>query len=161
MLVIIAGAGRFFQVPTVRLAVGMAGGAVLLLMGIQLLFAARKSKGTSDDSDSRHPFVIGIVLTGANPYFLIWWATVGLALATQAVQWGAVAFVLFAIIHWLCDLVWLEALSLASYKGIELLGQRVQQIVLTVCGLMLLGFGCLFLYDATISLLTLPTNLPA
>ena len=77
--------------------------------------------------------MIGIILTGANPYFLVWWATVGLALTTQAVELGLLAFALFSVVHWLCDLVWLEALSLASHKGTELLGGRVQRIVL--CGL--------------------------
>jgi len=148
MLVIIAGAGRLFEVEGVKLGIGLAGGAFLLLMGVQLLLAARKASSEMQVADARHPFLVGIVLTGANPYFLIWWATVGLALATQAVELGMIAFVLFAVIHWLCDLVWLELLSLASHKGTELLGGRIQQIVLVVCGLMLLGFGCKFLYDA-------------
>ena len=148
MLVIVAGAGKLFELESVKLAIGLAGGAFLLLMGVQLLIAARRGNAGPGVSDRRHPFLIGIVLTGANPYFLIWWATVGLALATQAVELGVAAFVLFAVIHWLCDLVWLEMLSLASHKGTELLGGRIQQIVLVICGVMLLGFGCSFLYEA-------------
>lgn len=153
MLIIIAGAGRLFEIEAVRIGIGLAGGAVLLMMGIQLLAAARKPPSESEVSDGRHPFWTGIVLSGANPYFLIWWATVGLALATQAVELGIIAFVLFAVIHWLCDLVWLEALSLASHQGTELLGGRLQQIVLVVCGVMLIFFGGKFLHDAGGSLL--------
>ena len=97
----------------------------------------RKSPGSSSPSS--------VVLTAANPYFLIWWATVGLALATDAVSFGVLAFVLFGILHWLCDLIWLEILSLASYTGTEVLGGRLQQGVLVVCGIMLLGFGAMFL----------------
>lgn len=148
MLVIIAGAGKLFELEAVKLVVGLAGGAFLLLMGVQLLTAARKTANNAEVSDGRHPFLIGVVLTGANPYFLIWWATVGLALATQAAELGIVAFALFAVIHWLCDLVWLEALSLASHQGTELLGGHIQPMVLVVCGVTLLGFGCKFLYDA-------------
>lgn len=158
MLVIIAGAGRLFELEGVKLGIGLAGGAFLLLMGVQLLLAARKTNGEMEVADARHPFLIGIVLTGANPYFLIWWATVGLALATQAVELGIIAFALFAVIHWLCDLVWLEVLSLASHKGTELLGGRVQQVVLVICGLMLLGFGCKFLYNAGSCLLGTASN---
>jgi threonine/homoserine/homoserine lactone efflux protein len=113
-----------------------------------LLLARDASTGESHLDDRRNPFVIGIVLTGANPYFLIWWAIVGLALITQAVELGLLAFALFAVVHWLCDLVWLEALSLASHKGTELLGGRVQRIVLLVCGTMLVVFGVKFLVDA-------------
>jgi threonine/homoserine/homoserine lactone efflux protein len=148
LLIIIAGAGRLFEVRAVKLTIGAAGGVVLLLMGVQLLIAVRKATANSSGSDARHPLLTGIILTGANPYFLIWWATVGLALATRAAELGMIAFVLFAIVHWLCDLMWLEALSLASHKGVELLGDRVQQIVQIVCGLMLLGFGGMFIYDA-------------
>jgi len=148
VLVIIAGAGKLFELEPVRLAIGLAGGVFLWIMGVQFVNAARKATNDPEVSNGRHPFVTGIVLTGANPYFLLWWATVGLALATQAVELGILAFALFALIHWLCDLAWLEALSVASFKGTELLGQRVQRALLLVCGIMLLGFGCQFLYDA-------------
>ena len=153
MLVIIAGAGEVFQREPVRLGIGLAGGLFLLLMGVQLLRAVPGAAEETEASDGRHPFLTGIVLSGGNPYFLIWWATVGLALATQAVELGILAFALFAVVHWLCDLVWLEALSWASHQGTRLLGGRLQQVVLVLCGLMLLAFGANFLYDAGCGLL--------
>jgi threonine/homoserine/homoserine lactone efflux protein len=148
MLVILAGAGAFFQLDSVRIAIGLAGGAVLIAMGMPLLLAGRGSKDERPPAEGRHPFLTGIILTGANPYFLVWWATVGLALTTQAVEIGLVAFALFTVVHWLCDLVWLEALSLASHKGTELLGDRVQRIVNHICGVALVVFGVTFLVDA-------------
>ena len=153
MLVIIAGAGKLFEIEGVQPAIGLVGGLFLLLMGVQLLADVRREASDAKGADGRHPFVIGVILTGANPYFLLWWATIGLALATKAVELGMLAFVVFGIIHWLCDLVWLEALSLASHKGTELLGGRLQQVVSIVCGVTLLGFGCSFLYDAGYALL--------
>ncbi len=153
MLLIVAGAGAVFQLPSMKLGIGLAGGAFLLFMGIQLLGTVRKATDVEYDADGRHPFVTGVVLTAANPYFLIWWATVGLALATDAVSFGILAFVLFGLLHWLCDLIWLEILSFASFKGTEILGGRLQQIVLLVCGIMLLGFGAMFLKDACFGLL--------
>jgi threonine/homoserine/homoserine lactone efflux protein len=153
MLLIVAGAGAVFEVPAVKLGIGLAGGAFLLFVGVQLLMAVRTAADIEDRSEGRHPFVIGLVLTAANPYFLIWWATVGLALATEAVSYSPLAFVLFAAIHWLCDLVWLEILSFGSHKGTEVLGGRLQQAVLLVCGLMLLGFGVMFLQDSYLNLL--------
>lgn len=148
MVIIIAGAGKLFEKDAVRISVGLAGGVFLVLMGVQFLLLLRKDSDGPDVAQQRHPFVTGIVLTGANPYFLVWWATVGLALATQAVELGMLAFLLFAVVHWLCDLVWLEALSLASFKGAELFGRHTQRWVLAVCGIMLLGFGGKFLIDA-------------
>jgi threonine/homoserine/homoserine lactone efflux protein len=152
LMVIVAGAGRLFKIEAVQVTVGLAGGVFLLAMGVQLLAAARAVTNDTEVADERHPFLTGILLTGANPYFLIWWATVGLALAMEAAELGVFAFALFAVVHWLCDLVWLEALSLASHKGTELLGNRVQKIVLATCGIMLLGFGCKFVFDVGIRL---------
>jgi threonine/homoserine/homoserine lactone efflux protein len=98
------------------------------------------------------PVIAGIVLTASNPYFLIWWATVGLALATDATKFGLYAFALFAIVHWLVDLLWVTALSLASFHGTTLLGPKSLTIILKICAAAMLLFALFFLYSS-ISLL--------
>jgi len=143
-----AGIGSFLESSTARVGIGLAGGVVLILMGVQLLLSLGKPSVGSAAPAQRHPLVIGVVLTAANPYFLVWWATVGLALATQAMAFGALMLALFAIVHWLCDLGWLEVLSVAGFEGSEVFGRRAQTIVSAVCGLVLVGFGAKFLYDA-------------
>jgi threonine/homoserine/homoserine lactone efflux protein len=153
MLLIVAGAGAVFQVPSIKLGIGLAGGAFLLFMGSQMLASVPAARTIDNQTEQRHPFLTGVVLTAANPYFLLWWATVGLALATEAVSFSIMVFVLFAVLHWLCDLIWLEILSYASHKGTEVLGGRLQQVVLLVCGIMLLVFGVVFLRDAGLGLL--------
>ena len=93
-------------------------------MGLQLLLSLRQQNNQVEAPVQRRPLVIGIVLTAANPYFLVWWATVGLRMATGALALGCVVRVRFAIIHWLCDLGWLKVLSMAGFKGSEIFGQR-------------------------------------
>lgn len=88
------------------------------------------------------------MLSAGNPYFLFWWATVGLALATTATGMGIWAFALFAVVHWLCDFVWLGALSWASFKGTGLFGASIQRIVLVICAVALFFFGLFFIYNA-------------
>ena len=149
MLLVLTGVGTMIQSNTARIIIGFAGGAFLVLMGAQMLVAVRKHEDPAAALDRGHPLRDGVVLSGANPYFLIWWATIGLALTMQAVELGVLAFVLFVIVHWLCDLVWLELLSLASFKGSKLFGKRTQSIVLTVCGVSLLLFAVGFIIDAT------------
>ena len=90
----------------------------------------------------------GTFLSGSNPYFLLWWATVGLALATQAVSLGIMAFVIFVIVHWLLDLIWLEILSQSAHRGARAVSPKGQQVVLGVCGAALLFFGGKFLLEA-------------
>jgi threonine/homoserine/homoserine lactone efflux protein len=148
ILLLVVGVGSFFQSTAVRTGIGLAGGAVLLLMGAQLFLSLRTERAESEVLLQRHPLVIGIVVTGVNPYFLVWWATVGLALVTKAGEFGALALLLFAVVHWLCDLGWLEVLSVVGHKGTEVFGRRAQLMVSAACATVLLGFGLKFLYDA-------------
>jgi len=152
MIVIVLGMDKIFKLTHTRIIIGLAGGAFLLLMAFQMLAGARAAQDPAAKPAKRTPLLAGVVLSAGNPYFLLWWATVGLTLATTAKGLGIWAFALFAIVHWLCDLIWLEALSWASFKGSTLLGPRCQQIVLLVCSAALFSFGVYFIYNATGSL---------
>ncbi len=149
---LVLGVGRFLGSTAARTGIGLAGGTALVLMGVQLLSSIRRSTAGEAAPLQRRPLVIGIVLTAANPYFLVWWATVGLALATRAAEYGVLMLPLFAVVHWLCDLVWLEVLSLLGFKGSEAFGQGAAKMISGVCGLVLLGFGAKFLYDAGVGI---------
>ena len=148
MVVIILGMGQFFELPKVQIAIGLAGGVFLILMAIQGLLSLRARTDTEPRTVTGNPILAGIVLSIGNPYFLLWWATVGLALATQATKWGIWAFALFALAHWSVDLVWLQILSWASFKGSVLLGPKGQRIVQAICAAALLVFGVFFIYNA-------------
>jgi threonine/homoserine/homoserine lactone efflux protein len=152
IFLLVVGVGRFLESPASRAGIGLAGGVVLLLMGLQLLLSLRNPNADAAVPAQRHPLVIGIVLTAANPYFLVWWATVGLALATKAVEFGVLMVGLFAIVHWLCDLGWLEVLSIAGFQSAQVFGKHSQRIISGVCAAMLLGFGMKFVYDAAIGM---------
>jgi threonine/homoserine/homoserine lactone efflux protein len=147
ILLLASGLGTFLQSQGIRAAIGLAGGALLMLMGLQLLASLRSLDANSTCSVERHPLWIGIVLSGANPYFLLWWATVGLTLTGQAMQFGILTLVLFALAHWMCDLGWLEVLSFLGFKGSSL-GAGGQKAIAIVCAVVLLGFGLKFVHDA-------------
>jgi hypothetical protein len=78
---------------------------------------------------------------------------VGLGLAITATKFGLYAFALFAIVHWLVDLLWVTALSLASFHGTTLFGPKVQRRVIEVCAGAMLLFGLFFLYKAGVLLI--------
>jgi threonine/homoserine/homoserine lactone efflux protein len=148
ILLLAAGVGAFVKSAQVQAGIGLAGGLFLLFMGVQLLRSLRRSGEDAEPPAERHPVLTGIVLSAANPYFLAWWAMVGLALILGALEFGLFALALFAAIHWLCDLGWLELLSVAGFKGSDVFGKRAQTAVSAVCAVVLLGFGAKFLFDA-------------
>ena len=158
MVVIILGMGNYFKLTKVQIAIGLAGGVFLILMAAQSLLSLHSKADAQPKALANKPIMAGIILTATNPYFLLWWATVGLALATRATRWGIWAFALFALAHWSVDLVWLQILSWASFKGSTLLGPRIQQIVLLICSLALFAFGLFFIFTASSSLIEIVTT---
>ena len=148
LIILVAQVERFLQNGSARIGIGLAGGAFLVWMAAQILLGLRKPMQAGPPQRERAPLVSGIVLSAGNPYFLLWWATVGLALAAEARLWGIGALGAFAVIHWLCDLAWLEAMSLATFKGARFLGERVHKAFLGFCAAAILLFGEKFLYDA-------------
>jgi len=149
MILIVCGMDVILKSQVTQIVIGLVGGGLLLFMAYQTeVSIANLSKEQKVKSNHR-PVLTGIVLTAGNPYFLLWWATVGLAMATAASKFGIWAFVMFAIIHWLCDCVWLHILSLAGFHGSKLMGIKLQKIVLVVCAVALLFFGIYFIWRAS------------
>lgn len=147
ILLLAAGLGTVLKAQAFRMVISLAGGGLLVLMGVQLLVSLRRGQTAEKASLQRHPFWIGLALSGANPYFLLWWATVGLTMTSQAMDLGLLVLALFALVHWLCDFVWLEILSQAGFKGSQLCGRRSQAAISLVCAIVLIAFGAKFLLN--------------
>jgi len=151
MILLVLGLGPFFQHDAFATSVGLAGGAVLLWMAVGLLRSLRRG-GAQDATPERlqeaSPFMAGVMMTAGNPYFIVWWATVGATLVFGAWGYGVWQFAVFAVVHWSLDLIWYYFLSSAAFKGTKLLGDRFLKGISLVAGLMLLYFGVRFLVDA-------------
>lgn len=149
MAAIFFGAGMLFQHLPVKIGIGFAGGVILLWMGAGMLrdFDLVRAPG-GESSGSRSPLAAGALLSLANPYFLIWWATAGAALISQSMKFGVIGFALLAGVHWSCDLVWYYFLSAMSFRGGRFFGQGLQRGVFIVCGLALFYFSGFFVMSA-------------
>lgn len=130
--------------PAVKVVVGVAGGVVLIWMGIGMLRTKPQAFG------ERREVASGCVLAGmsttlANPYLLVWWATVGAALVASASAWGLWGVAAFGVAHWLCDLGWLSIVSWGVFSSRRFWTPAVHRTLLLVCGILLLGFGVYFI----------------
>jgi threonine/homoserine/homoserine lactone efflux protein len=154
MILIVLGADRVLNARLFQIAVGLAGGMVLLYMGLQMFRDSGKGLGQADtNSRPGNPIVTGFVLSASNPFFLIWWAAVGLSLAMRAKELGVLAFVLFTVTHITCDIVWLEILSQASFRGAKVLSDKAFATVLKICAVVLLYFAGVFFWSSLRTLL--------
>lgn len=147
MVALFFGAGYLFGIPYVRPAVGLAGGLFLLYMAVGM-FRSLRNGDINPAGERRSPVVAGMVLSAANPYFLIWWVTVGITWLVQSAGYGMAGLVIFMIVHWLCDLVWCWFLSALSNRGGRFFGRVFQKAIFAVSGAALLFFGGKFLYEA-------------
>jgi len=154
MALIVLGLGPFLERPLVSGIIGVAGAAVLFWMGSGLLRSLRTRQSSAVRRESS-PFVAGILMTAANPYFLVWWATVGATLVFRAWEFGLWQFLVFAVVHWSLDFGWDYFLSAASYRGVNVLGERFLHGVSLVSGILLIAFGVKFLWDGWSTLASL------
>lgn len=146
MIAVFLGAGQLFSLPAFKLFVGIVGGLFLLYMGAGMLQSVRQTD-IKISQDKRSPLALGIILTIGNPYFLVWWATIGAILVFRSVEFGLLGFVLFSITHWLCDLIWYFILGALAFKGGQFFGKWFQKAVFVVCGIALLFFGGKLIFD--------------
>jgi len=149
MILIFYGFGYLIEYPYVKEVIGITGGIFLLLLGISMLRSINSE--INMNKYGRSPVVAGILLTIGNPYFIIWWATVGATLIMKSATYGIFWFAVFAVLHWLCDFIWDYFLSILSFKGGKFFGKKFQKISFVVCGLFLLFFSGKFIYDAIVT----------
>ena len=149
---IIFGLGFVFEHHIAKIVIGLVGGAYLLWMGFEMFKEIKNYHESRPPFNPKGPIMTGLILSASNPYFLLWWATVGLNLAKDAAGLGYIAIILFAMVHSLCDMGWLEILSFTSYKGTKFLNEKSQRIVLGVCAAAIIFFGIYFILKSLLSL---------
>jgi len=144
ILLIYFGFARFFENSVVQLVLSIAGGAMIIWLGYGM-FRAR-AEVVHQGRDLRYGAITaGIIMSGLNPFFLLWWATVGSMLIMKVIDYGVVGTVAFTLVHWSCDLVWLSIVSVLIYKTKALWGKRFQEWLFIACSLLLVGFGGWFI----------------
>ena len=151
ILLIYFGLKNFFQNEILQVILSVLGGGMIIWMGYDL-FRSRKKIIREGKDTKYNAFVAGILMSGLNPFFLFWWATVGSLLLTQFIDavgtWGLPFFI---VVHWLCDFVWLSVVSFSIFKTHSFWGEKVQEWVFIVLSLALLYFGGQFVVKGLIA----------
>jgi len=144
LLLIVAGLGTLIGSATWT--IGLVGGVALVLFGILTISSARGAVvPTGDDQiDAKRPVAAGLLTSVANPYFWIWWFTVGAALLWSFLEGSLLAGGIFMAGHWAADIGWLTLVSLSLHRGRFFLSASGYRIVLFACGIFLIVFGCWF-----------------
>lgn len=154
ILAILAGFGGMLALGPVKGAIGLAGGAVLLFLAYGMIREAVSglSLNKTDEPSGRGcglPLIpAGAVISLSNPYWSLWWATIGLSYLARARELAAYGVGLFFLGHILADLTWYSAISIAVAGGKRLFSDRVYRAIVLACGVFLVYIAFWFMDSA-------------
>jgi len=153
VIALAVGLNRFFQQPLVAGLIAAIGGLVLLWMGVGIVRAAwqgrlKLSQGTSgaDPVAAIADVRTGVLVSVSNPYWILWWATVGATYVVIALGFGVLGLVVFFLGHIMSDLAWNSLLAFTVSSGRRLISDRVYRGALIVCGVFLAAMGATFVW---------------
>ena len=148
VIALLSGLAPFLVRDDVFIFISLGGGAVLLWMGTAMLRSLPQLSlvTTADGEKSRNLLLTGIVLSAANPYWLIWWASIGLGYIMYSMKFGLLGVADFFFGHILADLAWYCLISFGIAKGRRFFSDTLYRRLIGACAIFLLLFSCWFLY---------------
>lgn len=141
-----------YTIPSiVQVAVGLVGGGMMVLMGIQT-FRARNKREEAIVSPMRDTIIAGAYTTAINAGFILWWLTIGTTLVLNAQVFGFPGFAIFTGVHWFVDFAWYTVAAFAVFKSQSMFNEKIQsgiRLAITLfCVAVFVGFGLYFMGSA-------------
>ena len=149
-LVILLGIGVFSLeiFPEFRTIISIFGAITLFVFaGIQIKTILGKNKNISI-KPKQGPIVTGILLSALNPFFIVWWLTIGFKLISDAMLiWAFAGILIVFVFHIWMDFAWLGITAFLASKSRKIISNRNYKIMILVLSLTLIYFGITFLMD--------------
>ena len=149
VLAIAGGLGRALARPRVMRAIAVVGGLLLLWMAFGMVRDGLAQRvvlgGAGATALPAAPVLTGALVSAANPYWLLWWATAGAGYLALSLRHGLAGPAAFFAGHILSDLSWYSAVALAVASGRELLGPAAYNGIVAGAGAFLAVMGVTFL----------------
>ena len=135
-------------------AIAVVGGIALIVFGALTLAGSRTaSLSVAPAQAVSSPYLAGLVTSASNPYFWIWWLSVGSALLIQSLAGGILLAAVFMLGHWSADVCWYTFISTGVSRGKTALSDRSYRVVMAACGIFLVIFGLYYLSGPVLPLL--------
>tara|TARA_B100000029_G_scaffold121094_2_gene114505 strand:- start:4274 stop:4888 length:615 start_codon:yes stop_codon:yes gene_type:complete len=115
--------------------------------GLQIKYVLQKNF-KRDTKSTRGPILTGIFLSALNPFFIIWWLTVGFKLISESLElWGLFGIIVLFLFHIWMDYVWLYIVAFLASKSRNILSNRNYKILIVSLAIVLVYFGIEFLRE--------------
>lgn len=149
-LIVILGLGVFSlqEFPEFRVIISIIGAVTLFIFaGIQIKTIIHQ-KESSSFSPKYGPLLAGVLFSALNPFFIIWWLSVGFKLISDAMLiWSFWGILILFFVHIWMDFVWLGGVAHLASKSTKILSNLKYKILMIGLSLFLIYFGITFLID--------------
>lgn len=148
-LVVLLGIGAFSleAFPEFRTLISIFGAITLFVFAtLQIKTILQKKDITSNPKYG--PIITGITFSALNPFFIIWWLTIGFKLISDAMLiWAFSGILVVFFLHIWMDFVWLGGISHLTSKSSHIISNKNYKILMIGLSLALVYFGITFLID--------------
>jgi threonine/homoserine/homoserine lactone efflux protein len=134
--------------------IGLTGGIFLLFFSTLQIISILKEKSTKPKEirnsrfNIKNPLLVGIVFTMLNPFFLVWWLTIGSKLISDSmINFGIVegiSIIFFS--HIWMDYFWLWFTSFMINKGKSIITGKLYRIFVFTISVILFIYGSYLLF---------------
>lgn len=149
VLALLSGLAPFLKRDDVFIAIALAGGCILFWMAISMFrsLPALRLDFSAEKPRPKNLVMAGILMSLANPYWTIWWATIGLGYILHSMKFGVAGVIAFFIGHILADLAWYAFISFSVAKGRTFFSDKIYRRLIAVCAFFLVIFAGYFFYS--------------
>ncbi len=127
--------------PYTGLIAGIGGTALVVFGTLTILGSRRATLEKSSNQPVANPYLAGLMTSAANPYFWIWWLSIGSAMVIAGLEGGLVVVIAFMFGHWAADTTWYTVVSTSVSRGRTVLPESAYKKTIVICGIFLIFFG--------------------
>ena len=153
---LLLGLAPYLQKGEVFVAIALAGAAILLWMAFGMFRSLPSLSLALETGEGKRGNLVltGILMSVLNPYWVIWWATVGLAYILHSRRFGLAGISFFFAGHILADFAWYSAVTGAVGRGRRFLSDGLYRAIIGGCAVLLVFFAGYFFHAGLQKLLS-------
>ncbi|MCD6137559.1 MAG: LysE family transporter [Deltaproteobacteria bacterium] len=146
VIMLLIGLGPYLAKDIVFGVIGVFGALILIWMAISMFrsIPALTFKLEQEAKGGRQLVWSGILMSLANPYWTIWWATVGLGYLGYSMKCGPAGVLAFFAGHITADFAWYSGISFTVSKGRGFIKDKTYKRIVGVCASALVVFSLWF-----------------
>ena len=128
--------------------ISIVGGIAVVVFAFTQIISITKGKANRQNDyvgigAKRGPILLGVIFSALNPFFLIWWLTVGIKLISDSIQFFgfAIGILFLFLFHIWIDYAWLVITSYLIYRGVSVLNTKFYSALFISLSTILIFYG--------------------